>query len=178
MSCQRTGDDKGSARNLRASVGVRRADALGRVRDLEQDVLHDIVTVGPLEVELVAFEEDVVESPALRGEDAWEAHFAALDEVREVDGAHARVACGPGLARPRVGCVTVRAERLSVDPRLTDDVNRLLVGEAQKAGDDRCRRDFDEDDVIQSDAVERVEERDAPLDFMCLDHPFHKIEHC
>ena len=41
-----------------------------------------------------------------------------------------------------------------------------------------ARRDFDEDDVVQSDAAERVEQRDAPLDFMCLDHPFHKIEHC
>lgn len=36
---------------------------LTRVGDLEENVLHDIAAVGALELELLALEQDIVETP-------------------------------------------------------------------------------------------------------------------
>lgn len=57
------------------------------VRDLEEDVLHDVRAVRPLELERLALEEHVVESPSLCGEDRWEALLTLLDEEGEINGA-------------------------------------------------------------------------------------------
>ena len=100
---------------------------LGRVRDLKEHVLHHIGAERALELELLSLEKHVVEAPRLCGEYRGEARFALLDEVGEVDGARARVAGRPGLARARVGCVAVGAERLAVHPRLGDGVDRLIT---------------------------------------------------
>ena len=91
---------------------------LCRVRDLEKHVLHDVRAERALELERLALEEHVVEAPRLCREHRGEARLALLDEVGEVDGAGARIAGCPGLARARVGRVAVGAERLAVHPRL------------------------------------------------------------
>ena len=127
-------------------------------------------TVRALELELVALEEDVVEAPGLGSQDGRDSHLSALDLVREVDGAHARVAGGPTLARTRVGRVTESAQALAVDKDLRDDVDSLVAREAEHFRDDGGRREFDEDDVVQADAVERVLEGHAALDLVRLDH--------
>ena len=102
---------------------VRRLDGrlrveLGRIRDLEEDVFHHVRAVRALELEGPTLEEHVVEAPRLGGQDRGQAGLAPLDEVGEVHGARARVACRPGLARARVGRVSVRPERLAVYPCL------------------------------------------------------------
>jgi hypothetical protein len=100
---------------------------LGRVGDLEEHVLHHVRAERALELERLALEEHVVEAPRLCGEHRGKARLALLDEVGEVDGARARVACRPGFARASVGRVAVGAERLAVHPRLGDGVDGLIT---------------------------------------------------
>ena len=38
---------------------------LGRERDLEENILHDVRSVGTLELKFLALEEDIVEAPGL-----------------------------------------------------------------------------------------------------------------
>ena len=45
----------------------------------------------------------------------------------------------------------------------------------QKLGDDGGRRHFDEDDVVEADAIERVEQREAALDLVRFDHALEDV---
>lgn len=64
---------------------------LGRERDLEQNVLHNVVTVRPLELELVALEQDVVETPGLGRQYGRDTHLTTLNGDGQVNSALARV---------------------------------------------------------------------------------------
>jgi len=48
-------------------------------------------------------------------------------------------------------------------------------GDVQELGDDGGRGDLDQDDVIESDAVERVEQREAALDLVRFDHALEDV---
>ena len=100
---------------------------LGRVRDLEEHVLHHVGAVRALERERAALEEHVVEAPRLGAQHRGQARLAALDEVGEVHRARARVAGGPGLARARVRRVPVGPQGLAVYPCLGDGVDGLVA---------------------------------------------------
>ena len=164
--------------NLRATTKQRPRlglTELGGERDLEENVLHDVRSVGALELELLSLEEDIVESPGLGGKDGGDAHLAALDGDGEVDGALASISSRPRLARSGVGGVTEGTEGLSVDEDLRDDIDGLRVGEAEEFGDDGSRGELDEDDVVKSDAVERVLESHASLDLVSHDHAVEDV---
>jgi hypothetical protein len=62
---------------LNGGLGVE----LGRVRDLEEDVLHAVGGVALLELEWLGLEEDVVEVPGLGDSDPMYVSLALLDEV-------------------------------------------------------------------------------------------------
>ena len=62
-----------------------RRSLLSREGDLEQDILHDVATVCSLEFELLALEQDVVESPSLSGQHTWQSHLSLLHHQCEVD---------------------------------------------------------------------------------------------
>ena len=47
----------------------------------------------------------------------------------------------------------------------------------QELGDDGGRGYLDEDDMVEPDAVERVEQREAALDLMRLDHALEHVLH-
>ena len=127
-------------------------------------------SVRALEDERLAAEKDVVESPSLGSKNGRNSHLAALDEEGKVDGAGARVSSGPTLARSSVGRVAVGPEALSINKDLGDDVDGLVAREAEELGDDGGGGELDEDDVVESDAVERVLERHAALDLVRHDH--------
>ena len=148
---------------------------LGRVGDLEENVLHDVAAVGALELELLALEEDVVEAPDGSGEDGGDTGLALEDLEGQVDGALAGVTGSPRLAGHGVGGVAVGAEGLAVNPGLGDGVGGLLLVEAEHLGDDGGGGDLDEDDVVETDLVVRVEESEAALDLVGLDHALENI---
>lgn len=148
---------------------------LGGEGDLEEDVLHDVRAVGALELERLALKENIVEAPGLGGQDGGETLLTLLDEEGEVDGARAGVTGSPGLARAGVGRVAVGTEGLAVNPRLRDRIDGLLPVEAKELGDDGGRGDLDEDNVIETDAVVRVEESKTTLDLVCLDHGLEDV---
>jgi hypothetical protein len=100
---------------------------LGRVRDLEEHVLHHVRAVRALERKRAALEEHVVEAPRLGAQHRGQAALAALGEVGEVYRARACVAGGPGFARACVGRVAVGSEGLAVYPCLGDGVNGLVA---------------------------------------------------
>lgn len=50
-----------------------------RVRNLEEDVLHDIASVGALELELVALEQHIVEAPDRGRQDGGDTGLALHD---------------------------------------------------------------------------------------------------
>lgn len=148
---------------------------LGGVGHLEQHVLHHVAAVPALELERFALEEHVVEAPDWGGEDRWNAWLAGLDLQGKVDGALAGVACGPGLARHGVWAVAVGAEGLAVNPGLGNGRLGLLLGQTEHLGDDGGGGDLDEDDVVETDLVVGVQECQATLDLMCLDHGLEDI---
>jgi hypothetical protein len=49
------------------------------------------------------------------------------------------------------------------------------MGDVQELGHDGGRGDLDEDDVVEADAVERVEQREATLDLVRFDHALEDI---
>jgi hypothetical protein len=148
---------------------------LGGVGDFEEHVLHHVGAVGALEVELLAVEVDVVEAPGGSGEHGGHAALAGHDFQAEVDGALAGVTGGPGLAGHGVGAVAVGTHGLSVHPGLRDGIAGLSLGQAEHLRDDSGRSDLDVDNVVKTDLVEAVLERQAALDFVGLDHSLQNI---
>ena len=89
------------------------------VRDLEEDVLHDVASVWALELELLAFEENIVETPDLSGEDRVDgSNTTILHHKSEVDCSGAGVSGSPGLAGHGVWCMAVSSEGLAINPGL------------------------------------------------------------
>jgi hypothetical protein len=103
---------------------------LGGIRYFKQHVLHHVGTKRTLKLEPLAPEQDVVEAPRLGGQHGRQAGLTPLDEVSQIDGARARVAGSPRLARARVRRVAVGAKRLAIHPGLRDGVDGLVARKA------------------------------------------------
>jgi hypothetical protein len=71
--------------------------------------------------------------------------------------------------------MTESTERLAVDEDLRYNVDGLVASQTEELGDDGGRGEFDKDNMVQSDAVERVLESHAALDFVCFDHGFEDV---
>ena len=143
---------------------------LGRERDLKENILHDVRSIGALELERLALEEDVVEAPGLGGQDRRHAGLSLFDQEGDVHGTSAGIASSPGFPGHGVGSVTIGAQRLAVSPRLGDGVNGLVTVETQEFGDNGGAGNLDEDDMIETNTVEGVEKSKASLDFVGLNH--------
>lgn len=148
---------------------------LTRVGDLEEDVLHDVAAVWALELERLALEEDVVETPDGGGEDGGNTGLTLGDLQDEVDGTLASVTGSPRLAGHGVGRVSVGTEGLAVNPGLGDSIGGLLLGQAEELGDDSGGGDLDEDNVVETDLVVGVKESQAALDLVGLDHGLENL---
>lgn len=151
---------------LASGLGVE----LSGERNLEENVLHDVRAVGSLELELLAAEEDVVESPGLGGQDRGHTSLTLLDEESQVNGSRGGITSSPRLSGHGVGGVSVGSQRLSVDKGLRDGVGGLLSREAEHAGDNGGGGDLDEHNVVETNSVERVLDGEATLDLVGLDH--------
>jgi hypothetical protein len=143
---------------------------LTRVGDLEENVLHDIAAVGALELELLALKENVVEAPDGSGQDGGNTLLTLHDLESQVDGTLASVTGSPRLAGHGVGGVAVGSQTLAINPGLGDGIGNLLLTEAEHLGDNSGGGDLDEDDVVETDLVVGVEESQASLDLVGLDH--------
>lgn len=148
---------------------------LTRVGDLEEDVLHDIAAVRALELKLVALEEDIVETPDGGREDSGDALLALHDLEGQVDGTLASITGSPGLAGHGVGRVAVSSQALAVNPGLGDGVGDLLLVEAEHLGDNSSAGNLDEDNMVQTDPVVRVQQGQAALNLVGLDHALENI---
>lgn len=147
----------------------------GGVGDLEKDILHHVAAVWALELEFLAAEVDVVETPDWSGENGGDTTLTAEDLQAHVDSALAGITGGPRLTGHGVGSVTVGAEGLAVDPGLGDGSLGLLWVQTEHLGDDSGGGDLDVDDVVQTDLVEAVLQSQATLDFVCLDHALEHV---
>lgn len=74
---------------------IRKYAILTRVRNLEENALHDVAAIGTLELELVALEQDVIETPNGSGEDGVQATLTLLNFENQVDSALAGVTSSP-----------------------------------------------------------------------------------
>jgi hypothetical protein len=148
---------------------------LSRVGDLEENVLHDIAAIGALELELLALEQDIVETPDGSGQDSRNALLTLQNLESQVDGALASITGSPGLSGHGVGGVAVGSQRLAINPSLGDSVGNLLLVEAEHLGDDGGRGDLDKNNVVKTDLVVGVEESQATLDLVSLDHGLEDI---
>jgi hypothetical protein len=130
-----------------------------------------------LEFELVTLEEYIVESPSLGGENGRDTHLTSLDLKSQVNCPHTSVSCRPRFSRSSVGSMTESTKRLTVDENLRNDIDSLVAGESQHFRNDGGRSEFDEDNVIETDSVERVLESHTSLNFVSLDHGFENVLH-
>lgn len=71
--------------------------------------------------------------------------------------------------------MAVSSQRLAVNPSLSDSVGDLLLVETEHLGDDGGRGDLDENNVVKTDLVVRVEESQATLNLVSLDHGLENI---
>src|SRR5579871_991919 len=76
----------------------------------------------------------------------------------------------PALAGAGVWGVPISAQRAAVDPRIGDRVDDLLSRATQHRCYDCSGGHTHEDDVIQSDTIEAVLEREHTLDLVRFDH--------
>ena len=142
----------------------------GRKADLEQHVLHHVAAVRTIELERRALEQHVVEAPCLRRQHGRVAHLAGPRDQREAHRTRRCVAGRPALARAGVRRMAIRAQALAIHPRERHGVDDLVARQPEHARDDGRRRYLDEHDVVETDAIEAVLQRDDALDLVRLDH--------
>ena len=148
---------------------------LTRIGDLEEDILHDVAAVGALELKLLALEQDIVETPDRSREDGRNTGLALHDLESQVDGTLASITGSPRLSGHGVGSVAVSSERLSVNPGLGNGICDLRLVEAEHLGDNGGGGDLDQNNVVETDLVVGVEEGQAALDLVSLDHGLENI---
>lgn len=73
--------------------------------------------------------------------------------------------------------MTESAQGLSVDKHLRHNVDGLGFGQTEQFGHDGGRGQFDEDDMVESDSVERVLESHATLDLVSHDGGLEHVLH-
>ena len=150
---------------------------LRRKADLEQHVFHHVAAERLRQRERLALEQHVLETPGLRAQRRWIAHFALQREQRVAHRAAGGIAGRPALARTGVRRVTIGAQRAAVDPRVRQRVHDLLERAAEHRRGHRGRRHAHQQHVIETDAVEAVLERQHALDFVRLDHGGEDVAH-
>ena len=150
---------------------------LGRERDLEQHVLHDVRAERTLERDRAAFEQHVLKTPALGRQGRRIAHLASACEQRVPHAAARRVAGRPALTRAGVRRVPIRSQRAAVEPRIRNGVDDLVAAAAEQARRHRRARDAHEQHVVETDAVEAVVQREHALDLVRLDHGREHVGH-
>lgn len=146
-----------------------------RIGDLEQDVLHDVAAIGTLELELLALEQDIVEAPDGGRENGGDTGLTLQDLEGEVDGTLAGVTGSPRLPRHGVGRVPVCPQALAVNPGLGDGIGSLLLIEAEHLAHHGGAGNLDQDNVVEADLVEGVEEGQAALNLVGLDHGLENV---
>lgn len=71
--------------------------------------------------------------------------------------------------------MAVGSQALAINPSLGDGVGDLLLAEAEHLGDDGGGGNLDQHDVVEADLVVRVEQSQAALDLVGLDHALEHI---
>src|SRR5580704_8513323 len=71
---------------------------LGRIADLEENILHYVRAVRALEMERLSTEEHIIKPPALGGQHRGIAHLSGAHHERETHGTAGGVAGRPALA--------------------------------------------------------------------------------
>ena len=71
----------------------------------------------------------------------------------------------------------VGTQALAIDPRLCDGVGSLLLAKTKHLADNGGAGNLDQHNVVQTDLVERVEESQAALNFVGLDHGLENVTH-
>ena len=117
-----------------------------RIRYLEEDIFHDVGTKWHLELEWLSleplaistslivvkdgyFEQNVIETPRLGSKHRRETNLTLLHEKCEIDSARARISSCPGLAGSSVGCMTIGAEGLAINPSLRNCIDSLSMAQ-------------------------------------------------
>lgn len=148
---------------------------LTRVGDLEKNILHDIATILPLELERLAAKGYIVESPSRGREHSGKTLLSLQHLEDEVHSLLTSIACGPRLARHGVGRVPISSEGLAIDPGLRNSITGLGFVETHHLGNDSCGCKFDEYNMVETDLVERVLQGHAALYLVCPDHGFEYV---
>ena len=92
-------------------------------------------------------------------------------------GATRGVTRGPTLAGAGVRGMAIGTQRATVDPRVGNGVHNLVYASAQHRGNNRGGGNTDQNDVIETNPVETILEREHALDLVRLDHGGEYITH-
>ena len=150
----------------------------GRKTDLEQDVFHDITAEWALELERLAFEGHIVETPGFSGQCRRIPDDFLMHRIERMGhGAAARVARSPALAWAGVRGMPISAQHAVVDPTVRNGGDDRVFVATQHRGRHGRGCEADQDHVVQTDAVERILQRVHALNFMRLDRPGQGVAH-
>ncbi len=73
--------------------------------------------------------------------------------------------------------MTVSSQALTIDPGLGNRIDHLIAGATQHVGHHGGAGNLDQHHVIETDPVERVLQRQHPLNFMGFHHGHQHISH-
>jgi hypothetical protein len=148
---------------------------LTRVGDLEEDILHDIAAVLSLEFKLLSVKVDIVEPPCRCGQHSRHATLTLHDLQTQVHSLFTGITGSPTLSAHSVGAVSISTHALAVNPCLGDGVTRLRLAKTEHLADNSGRSHLDQDNVVQTNLVERVLQGHAALNLVGLDHGLEDV---
>ena len=150
---------------------------LGRIGNLEEHVLHDVAAEGPRDLDGLATQHDVMETPGGRGERCRIPGFILQGHECMAYGAAGGVTRGPALARAGLRRVAISAQGGAIDEGVGECVDDLVAATAEHRGGDGGRGDAYQQHVVEAAAVEGVLERQHALDLVRLDQGGEQVAH-
>lgn len=146
-----------------------------RIGNLEENVLHDIAAIRTLELKLLALEKVVVETPDRSAQNSRNTTLTLENLEHKVHSTLASITSSPGLPGHGVWRMTVCTQTLTINPRLGDSIGSLLLIQTQQLGRNSGSRNLDKHNMVQTNLVERVLQREHTLNLMRLDHSLQDI---
>jgi len=143
----------------------------------EEDVLRNVRAEGAGGAQGVAAEDCVLEAPARGGECRGISLLACHAHECQTHAPRCCVAGSPRLAGAGVWSVPIRPKGPHVDPRIGEHVDDATAIRAHQPGRRGRRGNLHEDDVVESHAIERVLQREDPLDLVGFDLRLEKPAH-
>ena len=98
--------------------------------------------------------------------------LACLNDELQMNSSHTGIRCSSTFVIYRIRCRSISPEWMTIHPCMTKRSKCSIFNSAVKPSYNRCRRYFDEYNVVDIKCIVEIRFLEAALDFICFSHSY------